>query len=97
MSSVVYGLLGLAAFVQIMEPTTGGRSVLAGALTMALLVLPIIIVATREVLHAVPEGIRLAGLAMGAAARRWCAQPCAARRPLWHSHRGHFGPLPRHR
>ncbi|PSR17709.1 phosphate ABC transporter permease PtsA [filamentous cyanobacterium CCP3] len=67
--SIIYGLLGLAAFVRIMEPITGGRSVLAGALTLALLVLPIIIVATREALRAVPEGIRLAGLAMGGS--RW--------------------------
>ncbi|HZG38427.1 MAG TPA: phosphate ABC transporter permease PstA [Nodosilinea sp.] len=67
--SIIYGLLGLAAFVRLMEPITGGRSVLAGALTLALLVLPIIIVATREALRAVPEGIRLAGLAMGGG--RW--------------------------
>lgn len=63
--SIIYGLLGLAAFVRLMEPITGGRSVLAGALTLALLVLPIIIVATREALRAVPESIRLAGLALG--------------------------------
>ncbi len=67
--SIIYGLLGLAAFVRLMEPITGGRSVLAGALTLALLVLPIIIVATREALRAVPDGIRLAGLAMGGS--RW--------------------------
>ena len=67
--SIIYGLLGLAAFVRILEPITGGRSVLAGALTLSLLVLPIIIVATREALRAVPEGIRLAGLAMGGS--RW--------------------------
>ncbi len=63
--SIIYGLLGLAAFVRLMEPITGGRSVLAGALTLALLVLPIIIVATREALRAVPDSIRMAGLAMG--------------------------------
>jgi phosphate transport system permease protein len=67
--SIIYGLLGLAAFVRLMEPITGGRSVLAGALTLALLVLPIIIVATREALRAVPDGIRQAGLAMGGS--RW--------------------------
>ncbi|WOD39088.1 phosphate ABC transporter permease PstA [Nodosilinea sp. E11] len=67
--SIIYGLLGLAAFVRLLEPITGGRSVLAGALTLALLVLPIIIVATREALRAVPEGVRLAGLAMGGS--RW--------------------------
>jgi phosphate transport system permease protein len=67
--SIIYGLLGLAAFVRLMEPITGGRSVLAGALTLALLVLPIIIVATREALRAVPDSIRMAGLAMGGT--RW--------------------------
>ncbi|PZO33707.1 MAG: phosphate ABC transporter permease PtsA [Shackletoniella antarctica] len=67
--SIIYGLLGLAAFVRLLEPITGGRTVLAGALTLALLVLPIIIVATREALRAVPEGMRLAGLAIGGS--RW--------------------------
>ena len=67
--SIIYGLLGLAVFVRLMEPLTGGRSVLAGALTLALLVLPIIIVATREALRAVPDSIRVAGLAMGGT--RW--------------------------
>lgn len=66
--SIIYGLLGLAAFVRLMEPLTGGRSVLAGALTLALLVLPIIIVATREALRAVPDSLRMAGLAMGGSA-----------------------------
>ncbi|MBE9141217.1 phosphate ABC transporter permease PstA [Nodosilinea sp. LEGE 07088] len=67
--SIIYGLLGLAAFVRILGPITGGRSVLSGALTLALLVLPIVIVATREALRAVPDGIRQAGLAMGGS--RW--------------------------
>lgn len=67
--SIIYGLLGLAAFARLLEPITGGRSVLSGALTLALLILPIIIVATREALRAVPEGIRLAGLALGGS--RW--------------------------
>lgn len=67
--SIIYGLLGLAVFVRLMEPITGGRSVLAGGLTLALLVLPIVIVATRESLRAVPSSIRLAGFALGAT--RW--------------------------
>jgi phosphate transport system permease protein len=61
--SIVYGLLGLAIFVRYLDL---GRSVLAGALTMALLILPIIIVAAREGLRAVPPSIREAGLALGA-------------------------------
>lgn len=67
--SIIYGLLGLAVFVRLMEPITGGRSVLAGALTLSLLILPIIIVATRESLRAIPSSLRQAGYALGAT--RW--------------------------
>ncbi|MGA1626874.1 MAG: phosphate ABC transporter permease PstA, partial [Prochlorothrix sp.] len=67
--SIIYGLLGLAVFVQVLEPITGGRSVLSGALTLVLLILPVIIVATRESLRAVPDSIRLAGFALGST--RW--------------------------
>lgn len=67
--SIIYGLLGLAAFVYLFQPITGGRSVLTGGLTLALLILPIIIVATREALRAIPNSIRLAGFALGAT--RW--------------------------
>lgn len=67
--SIIYGLLGLAAFVRVMGPITGGRSVLSGALTLSLLILPVIIVATREALRAVPSSMRLAGYALGA--NRW--------------------------
>ena len=67
--SIIYGLLGLAAFVRFFEPITGGRSILAGGLTLALLVLPIVIVSTREALRAVPNSLRLAGFALGAT--RW--------------------------
>ena len=61
--SVVYGLLGAALFVYIFEM---GRSLLAGAMTLTLLVLPVIIVAGRESLRAVPRAIRDGGLALGA-------------------------------
>jgi len=67
--SIIYGLLGLQIFVRIMEPITGGRSVLAGALTLSLLILPIIIVSTRESLRAVSNSLREAGYALGAT--RW--------------------------
>jgi phosphate transport system permease protein len=67
--SIIYGLLGLAAFVRIMSPITGGRSVLSGALTLVLLILPIIIVTTREALRTVPDSLRMAGFALGAT--RW--------------------------
>ncbi|MFM2430803.1 MAG: hypothetical protein RLZZ511_2016 [Cyanobacteriota bacterium] len=64
--SILYGLLGLQVFVRVMAPLTGGRSILAGGLTLALLVLPIVIVSTREALRTVPDSIRMAGYALGA-------------------------------
>jgi len=67
--SVIYGLLGLGLFVQLLAPVTGGASVLTGALTLSLLILPIIIVATREALRAIPADIREGGFALGAT--RW--------------------------
>jgi len=64
--SIIYGLLGLALFVR----TFGlGRSILAGALTMALLVLPLVIVSSREAIRAVPDSLREGALALGAT--RW--------------------------
>lgn len=61
--SIIYGLLGLEIFVR----TFGlGQSVLAGAMTLSLLILPIIIVATRESIRAVPRGLREAAFALGA-------------------------------
>lgn len=64
--SVVYGLLGAALFVSIIG---FGRSLLSGALTLTLLVLPVIIVASREAMRSVPRALRDAGLALGAT--RW--------------------------
>ena len=64
--SIIYGLLGLQLFVRVLEPITGGRSVLAGSMTLSLLILPIVIVSTRESLKAVPDSLRQAGLALGA-------------------------------
>ena len=61
--SVVYGLLGLGLFVRWFAL---GRSVLAGSMTMALLILPLIIVASREAIRAVPDGQREASYALGA-------------------------------
>lgn len=64
--SIIYGLLGLGLFVR----TLGmGRSLLAGASTLALLVLPIVIMASREALRTVPMATREACLALGAT--RW--------------------------
>ena len=61
--SIIYGLLGLEVFVRILEM---GASVLAGSFTLALLILPIVIVSTREAIKAVPKSVRDASYAMGA-------------------------------
>jgi phosphate transport system permease protein len=61
--SIIYGLLGLEIFGRIMGM---GGSLLAGASTLSLLILPIIIVSTREALKAVPTSIKEASFAMGA-------------------------------
>lgn len=64
--SVVYGILGLAVFVRGMDL---GRSILAGSLTMTLLVLPVIIISTQEAIRTVPDSIKQASYALGAS--RW--------------------------
>ncbi|PSQ78346.1 MAG: phosphate ABC transporter permease PtsA [Bacteroidetes bacterium QH_8_67_23] len=64
--SVVYGILGLALFVRF---AAMGNSLLAGALTMSLLILPVVIIATQEALRAVPRGMRENAYALGAT--RW--------------------------
>lgn len=69
--SIVYGLLGLGLFVRWMQLD---RSLLAGALTMGLLIMPVIIISTREAIKAVPSGIREASWAVGAT--RW--------QTIWH-------------
>ncbi|WP_299984578.1 phosphate ABC transporter permease PstA [uncultured Pontibacter sp.] len=61
--SIIYGLLGLELFVRIMNL---GGILLAGALTLSLLILPIIIVTTREAIKAVPRTIRDGSFALGA-------------------------------
>ncbi len=69
--SIIYGLLGLEIFVRIMQL---GASVLAGSLTLSLLILPIVIVATREAIKAVPKTIKEASFALGAS--KW--------QTIWH-------------
>ncbi|MBW3595013.1 MAG: phosphate ABC transporter permease PstA [Actinobacteria bacterium] len=61
--SIIYGLLGLAVFYRALEM---GRSLLTGALTLTLLVLPVIIISSREALRAVPRSHRLGAMALGA-------------------------------
>ena len=69
--SIIYGLLGLEVFVRIMNL---GASVLAGSLTLSLLILPIVIVATREAIKAVPTSVIGASYALGAS--KW--------QTIWH-------------
>lgn len=61
--SIIYGLLGLSVFVRFFN---FGGSILAGSLTLSLLILPVIIVATREAIKAVPSSLKEASFALGA-------------------------------
>lgn len=62
--SIVFGILGLAFFVR--GPLSLGPVILAGSLTLSLMVLPTVILASREAIRAVPSGIREGSLAVGA-------------------------------
>jgi phosphate transport system permease protein len=78
--SIIYGMLGLAIFVRALEPltsgalvggvadptTANGRTILSAGLTLALLVLPLLIVNAQEAIRAVPNSLREAGYALGA-------------------------------
>lgn len=77
--SIIYGMLGLAIFVRALEPltsgalfgfvdptTSNGRTVLSAGLTLALLILPVIIINAQEAIRAVPRSLRYGGLALGA-------------------------------
>ncbi len=61
--SIIYGMLGLGIFVRFFAL---GRSVIAGALTLSLLIIPVIIIAAREALKAVPDSTRMGAYALGA-------------------------------
>jgi len=69
--SIVYGILGLALFVRAfgVKSLALGPCLLAGALTLSLLILPIIVITTQEALRTVPNSLRQAALALGAT--RW--------------------------
>jgi phosphate transport system permease protein len=71
--SVVYGILGLTIFVKLLGGLTGpdvnGRSVISAGITLAVLVLPLVIITSAEALRAVPDSIREAGYGVGAT--RW--------------------------
>lgn len=66
MPSIVYGLIGLAVFVRYFALD---QSIWAGSLTLTLLILPVIIIASQESIRAVPRDLRMAGYALGA--RKW--------------------------
>jgi phosphate transport system permease protein len=77
--SIVYGILGLAIFVRVLEPLTSGavvgitdsngRTILSAGLTMALLVLPLLIINAQEAIRSVPGSLRQASYGLGAT--RW--------------------------
>jgi phosphate transport system permease protein len=69
--SIVYGILGLALFVRAfgVKALAMGPTLLAGVLTLSLLILPIIVLTTQEALRAVPQSLRQAAVALGAT--RW--------------------------
>ncbi|MCB0155348.1 MAG: phosphate ABC transporter permease PstA [Anaerolineae bacterium] len=80
--SIIYGMLGLAIFVRVLEPitsgtlfgladptTANGRTIFSASLTLALLILPLIIINAQEAIRAVPQSLRQAGMGLGAT--RW--------------------------
>ncbi|MCB0196998.1 MAG: phosphate ABC transporter permease PstA [Anaerolineae bacterium] len=80
--SIIYGILGLAIFVRALEPitsgtlfgaadptTANGRTIVSASLTLALLILPLIIINAQEAIRAVPNSLRQAGMGLGAT--RW--------------------------
>jgi len=85
--SIIYGMLGLAIFVRALEPmtsgtllgvadptTANGRTILSAGLTLALLILPLIIINAQEAIRAVPSSLRQASYGLGAT--RW--------QTIWH-------------
>ena len=64
--SIVYGLLGLTVFVKTLADFTQGKTVIAGGMTLAAMVLPIVVITTAEALKAVPQSLREAAYGVGA-------------------------------
>lgn len=64
--SIIYGLLGLAIFVRAMGGATGGSTILSGGFTLALLILPVIIINAQEAIRAVPQTLRDSSFGLGA-------------------------------
>lgn len=64
--SIVYGLLGLFLFVKQLEGVTGGKSIASAGITLAILVLPIVIITAQEAIRAVPQGLKEGAYGVGA-------------------------------
>ncbi|MCY4163964.1 MAG: phosphate ABC transporter permease PstA [bacterium] len=64
--SIVYGLLGLFLFVERLEGITGGKSIASAGVTLAILVLPIVIITAQEAIRAVPQGLKEGAYGVGA-------------------------------
>ena len=64
--SVVYGLLGLFYFVNTLGDLTGGKSIASAGITLAILVLPIVIITAQEAIRAVPQGLKEGAYGVGA-------------------------------
>lgn len=64
--SIVYGLLGLFLFVKHLEAVTGGKSIASAGITLAILVLPIVIITAQEAIRAVPQGLKEGAYGVGA-------------------------------
>jgi len=64
--SIVYGLLGLAVFVQALRGITGGSTVISGGITIAILVLPVVVITSGEAVRAVPGSLREGAYGLGA-------------------------------
>lgn len=67
--SIVYGILGFTVLVTALSGLTGGRSLISGGITLAILVMPVVIITAAEAIRAVPQPIREAGYGVGAT--RW--------------------------
>ena len=97
--SIVYGILGLALFVRAfgIKGLALGPTLLAGVLTLSLLILPIIVITTQEALRAVPQSLRQAAHGPWRDPLAGCARPCASRGDAGHLDRNDPGPVASHR
>jgi phosphate transport system permease protein len=105
--SIIYGILGLAVFVRTAGAITSGnlfgssspngRTILSAALTMAMLILPVIIINAQEALRAVPSTLRQASFGLGATRWQTIWYHVLPRSPTRHYDRHHFSDFARHR